>query len=253
MRAQRYRCVPSQMGCGAFQDCAAGGRGFLVSTGLGLLAPGIGRLLRGRRGRPLRRPPAWAIGRQVDVNALRKANQGLGLVRGHACIRQRASSAGADRNRIENEHTDLRRRWPAIATLAQVATNRAIGMLQAGRHRELRQTSTRPGSVRSTAGRGGSNDFRVPCCVAGRWRPGVAWRSDACVRLVSGRERPAHGAHRCGYGQLLGWASSGSTQREQRRRVGAVVSSCACGDTRVQASYGGGPKETRIQIGARPR
>ena len=141
-----------------------------------------------------------------------KTNQGLGLVRGHACIRQRASSAGANRHGIENEHTDLRRCWPAIATLAQVATNCAIGMLQAGRHRELWQTSTRAGSVRSTAGRGGSNDFRVPCCVAGRWRPGVAWRSDACVRLVSGRERPAHGAHRCGYGQLLGWASSGSTQ-----------------------------------------
>ena len=77
---------------------------------------------------------------------------------------------------------------------------------------ELRQAPPETGSVRSAASRGGSNDFRLPCCGAGGWRRGVAGRGDARVRLVSGRKRPADNTDRSRYGQLLGWAASGSTQ-----------------------------------------
>ena len=106
----------------------------------------------------------------------------------------------------------LRRSRPAIAALAHVASDHAVGMLQTGRDQELRQVPPETGSVRSAASRGGSNDFRLPCCGAGGWRRGVASRGDARVRLVSGRKRPADNADRSRYGQLLGWAASGSTQ-----------------------------------------
>ena len=140
MRAQRYRSVPSQMGCGAFQDCAAGGRGVLVSTGLGLLAPGVGRLLRGRRGRSLRQPHARTAGRQVDGHARGKENQGLALVRGRARIRQRASSAGADPDGSEQR--------------ARHATSRPAGNRCAGscRCRPRRRVASGRSGPRASAG-----------------------------------------------------------------------------------------------------
>ena len=138
--------------------------------------------------------------------------QGLGLVRRRARLRQCAPSAGADPNGPGDPYAALCRGRPPIAALAHVASDRAVGMLQAGWDQELRQDPPEARSVRSAAGRGGGDDFRVPCRMAGGWRRGVAGRGDARVRLVSGRKRPADSADRSRYGQLFGWASSGSTQ-----------------------------------------
>ena len=46
MRPQRHRSISPQMGRGALQDRASGGRGILVAARLGLRAAGVGRLLR---------------------------------------------------------------------------------------------------------------------------------------------------------------------------------------------------------------
>ena len=45
MRSQGYRSISPQMGSGALQDRASIRRRILISEGLGLLAPGVGRLL----------------------------------------------------------------------------------------------------------------------------------------------------------------------------------------------------------------
>ena len=142
----------------------------------------------------------------------RDGNQGLGLVRGRARLRQCAPSAGADSNGRWRPRRRASQGRPPIAALADVAADHVIGMLQAGRHQELRQDPPEARSVRSAARRGIGNDFSLPCCVACGWRRGVAGRSDARVRLVSGRKRPADGTDRSRYGKLFGWASSGSTQ-----------------------------------------
>ena len=71
----------------------------------------------------------------------------------------------------------------AIAALAHVASDHVIGILQAGRDQELRQTPPEARSVRSAARRGVSNDFSLPCCLAGGWRRGVAGR-ERCARLA---------------------------------------------------------------------
>ena len=250
MRTQGHRSVPPQMGRGAVQDRASRRRGVLVSARLGLLAPGVGRLLRAGRRRRLRQPRAQATGRQVDGRCSPQAEtQGLGLVRRRARLRQCAPSAGADPNRPGDRDAGIRRGRPAIAALAHVASDHVIGILQAGRDQELRQAPPEARSVRSAAGRGVGNDFRLPCRVAGGWRRGVAGRGDARVRLVSGRKRPADDADRSRYGQLFGWASSGSAQREQGRRIGAIVSSRSCGDSAVQARCCDRPNETCVQIG----
>ncbi len=101
---------------------------------------------------------------------------------------------------------------PPIASLAHVASDHVIGIFQTRWDQELRQAPSETRSVRSAASRGISNDFCVPCCVAGGGRRGVAGRGNACVRLVSGRKRPADSTDRSRHGQLLGWAPSGSIQ-----------------------------------------
>ena len=212
MRTQGRRSISPQMGRGALQDRASRRRGILVSTGLGLLAPGVGRLLHAGRRRRLRQPPAQTIGRQVDVPVLCNGNQRLGLVRRRARIRQCAPSPGADPNGPDDPDADLCRGRPPIAALAHVASDHVIGIFQTRRDQELRQAPPEARSVRSAASRGGSNDFCLPCCVAGGWRRGVAGRGDARVRLVSGRKRPADNTDRSRHGQLFGRAPSGSTQ-----------------------------------------
>ena len=235
MRTPRHRSVSPPMGRRALQDRPSRGRGVSLAARLGLHALGVGRLLRRGHRRPHRQPYARTAGRQADGHARGKGNQGLALVRGRARLRQRAPSAGADPDGPGHSHAALRRGRPAIAALAHGAADHAVGLLQAGRDRELRQGAPATGSVRSAARGGGSNDLRLPYGLAGRSRRGVAGRSDAGVRLVPGRERPAHNADRSCYGQLPGWAAPGSAQPEQGCRVGAVVSSRSCGDTPVQA------------------
>ena len=65
---------------GAVQDRASRRRGILVATGLGVLAPGVGRLLHAGRWRRSRQPSPQTIGRQVDVADFRDGNQRLDLV-----------------------------------------------------------------------------------------------------------------------------------------------------------------------------
>ena len=166
---------------------------------------------RGRR-RPCRQPHARAAGRQVDVLARGDETEDWlwfedVLAYDNARLPQALIQTG-----LATQHAALCRGRPAVAALAHGAADRAIGMLQAGRNQELRQAPPEARSVRSAARRGGSDDFRLPCGVAGGWRRGVAGRGDARVRLVSGRKRPADNADRSRYGQLFGWASSGSTQ-----------------------------------------
>ena len=62
MRVRRHRSIAPPMGRGAVQDRASRRRAVLVATGLGLRAPGVGRLLQaGWRGRP-RQSRAQTIG-----------------------------------------------------------------------------------------------------------------------------------------------------------------------------------------------
>ena len=104
MRTQGHRSISPQMGRGALQDRASRRRGILLSAGLGLLAPGVGRLLHAGRWRPLRQPHAQTIGRQVDVPVFCNGNQRLALVRRRARIRQCAPSPGADPNGPDDPH-----------------------------------------------------------------------------------------------------------------------------------------------------
>ena len=45
---------------------------------------------------------------------------------------------------LATQHATLRRGWPAIAALAHVAADHAVGMFQARRHQELRQVAQKP-------------------------------------------------------------------------------------------------------------
>ena len=65
---------------GALQDRASRRRGILVAAGLGVLAPGLGRLLHAGRRRRSRQPPPQTVGRQVDVAVFCNGNQRLDLV-----------------------------------------------------------------------------------------------------------------------------------------------------------------------------
>ena len=177
MRARRHRSVPPRMGRGAVQDRASGRRDVLVSARLGLLAPGVGRLLRAGRRRPLRQRHAQDIGRQVDGSVSRKPTQGLALVRRRSRLRQCAPFAGADPNGPGDRY--------AVAT-SRPASDRCAGSCRCRpRHpgasgRSAPKASAgfaaAPARVRSAAGRGGSSDFRLPRRVAGGRRRGVAGR-----------------------------------------------------------------------------
>ena len=72
---------------------------------------------------------------------------------------------------------------PAIAALAHVAADHAIGIFQAGRDQELRQAPPEARSVRSAAGRGSGNDFRLPCRVRGR-TAARSGRQGQCARFA---------------------------------------------------------------------
>lgn len=202
----------------------------------------------GRRG-SLRPPDARSAGRQIDDHACGQESRRLALVRRCARVRQRTPPSGSDRDGPGDSHAALRRGRSAIAALAHVGADDTIGLLQAGRDSKLRQNTPKARGVRSAAGRSGRNDFRVPFSVASGPRRRVAGGGNAGVRLVFRRERPAHTTDRSRYGQLLGRTPPGSSQREQGRRIGAVVSSWSRGDTAVQARRDDRPKETNISGG----
>ena len=165
-----------------------------------------------------------AAGRSIAVHARRDGIERLVLVRGRARLRQSAPVAGDDPDRPGDPNAGLCRGRPAIAALADGAADGAVRLLQAGRDRELRQSPPAARRVRPAAGRGAGGDFRLPRGGAGRWRRRVAGGGAAGLRLVPRRKRFEDNADRLRYGQLLGWTSSGSAEREQRRRIGAVLS-----------------------------
>ena len=71
----------------------------------------------------------------------------LALVRRRARLRQRAPSPGPDPNGNDDPHATLQGGGPAIATLAHVAPDCAVGMLQAGRDQELWHAAQEAGSI----------------------------------------------------------------------------------------------------------
>ena len=97
-------------------------------------------------------------------------------------------------------------RWLMSLQTAPSGCFRPVGTKSFGKIRQQAR------SVRSAARRGGGDDFRVPCRVARGSTARSGGRGDARIRLVSGRKRPADGADRSRYGELFGWASSGSAQ-----------------------------------------
>ena len=80
-----------------------------------------------------------------------------------------------------------RRRPRSLRWLMSLQTD-VLGAFQTCRDQELRPASPETRSIRSAAGRGICDNFRVHCGVAGRWRRGVAGRSDAGIWLVSRRK-----------------------------------------------------------------
>ena len=167
MRAQGHRSVSPHVGCSALQDRASGGRGVFVSARLGVHAPGSGCLLRAGS-----RTTLFADGMRKlladRLMALFAANQREDwlwfedvLAYDNARLPQALIQTG-----LATQTHGIRRGRAPIAALAHVAPDRAVRMLQTRRHQELRQDSPEARRVRSAAGRGGGNDFRVPCRVA---------------------------------------------------------------------------------------
>jgi glycosyltransferase involved in cell wall biosynthesis len=113
----------------ALQDRAYGCRRILVSSGLGLHAPRVRRLLLARQRRSPGKPYAKAACGQVDVHIFRGESQRVGLVRRRARIRQFPSSPGVDPDGLGDQDTGVRRCRSPLAPLALVNSDDVIRIL----------------------------------------------------------------------------------------------------------------------------
>ena len=171
------------MGCGALQDRASRGRGILLPASLGLHALGVGRLLPGGRRRSLRQPHARTAGRQIDDHACGQESRRLALVRRRARVRQRAPSSGADPDGPGNSHAALRRGRPAIAALADVAADDAVGLLQAGRDPRASAKCAR-NRKRSISSPWKRQQRFLPAFQRGRWTAAQSGGRGQCGRSI---------------------------------------------------------------------
>ena len=111
------------------------------------------------------------------------------MVRGRACLRQRASASGPDRYGDFHRSARLCRGRPEVLALAHDAADGAGGLFQAGWHGELRRQAAAAAGVRSAAAGSHGDDLGLPCGVARGWRCRMEGRRGARIRLVSRRQR----------------------------------------------------------------
>ena len=102
--------------------------------------------------------------------------QGLVLVRGCACLRQRAPFAGAACHRRSAQEAAVGRNWPGVPALADGTADHAGWIFQAGRHGKLRRQAKAPQRIRSAARRGSGGDFGLPCRMAREQQRGMEGR-----------------------------------------------------------------------------
>ena len=158
---------------------AAGGRELSLAARLGLHAARAWTPI----ARPFRRDSYASSLRQparrpADVHPGVGGDAGLGLVRGRACLRQRAAAAGADRHRALRPATRLCRGRAAIVALADDAADGAGGLLPARRYRRASANKRTPPQpfdqqpLEATA--------TISACLAA-WRADgdAEWRADA--------------------------------------------------------------------------
>ena len=174
MRAQRHRSIAPQMGRGAVQDRASRRRGILVSTGLGLRAPGVGRLLRaGRWGLLANRMRRLLADRLMALFSATETKDWVWfedlLAYDNARLPQALIQTGLTTQTPAYVEVGLRSlRWLMSLQTTSSGYFRPVGTKSFGRA----PPETR--SVRSAASRGVGNDFCLPCRVAGGGRRGVA-------------------------------------------------------------------------------
>ncbi len=169
--------------------------------------------------------------RQADGHSRIGRDAGLGVVRGRACLRQRAPAAGLDRDGHGNANTRLCRCRIEIPALADDAANGIGRAFPPRRHGRLRRTAATSPRLRSAARGSHGHDRRLPHGVAGGWRCRVESPRNARFRVVSRQQRSVGCAGRSADRQLPRWTASRSRQRKSRRRVGRVLSAWACGDS----------------------
>ena len=140
---------------GFVRRSVAGGGELQLAARMGLHAARAGRLLRrDRRGFRRQAYPA-APRRQIDVHPVGRRDEGLGLVRGRAFLRQRAFVPGADRHGTFDRDADLCRGGLAIPALADDAADDAGRPVPACRYARDSASSAR----------------RRRRSISSRWRP----------------------------------------------------------------------------------
>ena len=107
--------------------------------------------------------------RQIDVHSGIGGDAGLGLVRGRACLRQRAFAAGLDGDRDGHANAGLCRSRIEIPALADDTANGVGGSFPARRHGRLWRTADAASRLRSAAPGSHGDDLGLPGGVAGGW------------------------------------------------------------------------------------
>ena len=212
MRTQRYRSISPQMGSGAVQDRLARRRGLSsprawAFTLLGLdayCAVVVGDLAASRMRELL-------ADRLMSAFHATETKDWLWFEDVLAYDNARLPQALLAHRRSTQEATAGQGR-PRVPALADGAADHAGWIFQTRRHRELRRRAKGPQAFDQQPVEAAA---AISACLAA-WRRGrrrgVDGRSNARVRLVSGRQRPADIADRSRYRRLPGWAASGSTQ-----------------------------------------
>ena len=207
VRAQRCERVAAALGHRFVRRSVAGGGELHLAARMGLHAARAGRLL--RRDRRGFRPPS-VCGSSSPPNwcpSCRSPRRGLGLVRGRAFLRQRASVPGADRHGTCDRDADLCRRGLAIPALADDGCRRRR---QACSGRSVRTDSASSASRRSRS-------------ISNRWKPRRRSRPALrhCAPTAIPRGEPTRRVHSPGSSaamiSLCRWSTS---------RPGAAATGC---------------------------
>ena len=137
---------------------------------------------------------------------------GLGMVRGRACLRQRALAAGLDGDRHGDANARLCRCRVEIPALADDTTNRIDGSFPPGRHRRLRRAAAAARAfdqqpVEATA-------TIAACLTAWRADGDAEWKAIAAkrLRLVPRQQRSIRAAGRSAHRKLPRRTASRSCQ-----------------------------------------
>ena len=157
------------------------------------------------------------------------------MVRGRACLRQRAPASGLDRDWHGDANAGLCRCRIEVAALAHDTTNVIGRAFPACRDCRLRRTTATSARVRSAARGSNGDDRGMPRGLAGGWRCPVESDCKSRLRMVFRRQRPIPGIGRSSDRKLPRWIASRSRQRKLRRRVGCMLSPWSRGDSSIGA------------------